>query len=160
MHTNFAPTFKIFRYSCFMFLMPSAVEGYFLFHFCAAQELNQIQWRIYIVKFWTRPPPWGPKFFQFPAVFGKIWQNRMLAPPPGSWRPLLGEILDPPLKFDATPMFRLFILKSYQPEFNPYLKCRLLALLSSSIKKATFSSLCKCYFKRYAKKRGLQQCIC
>ena len=26
-----------------------------------------------------------------------MWQNRMLAPPPGSWRPLLGEILDPPL---------------------------------------------------------------
>ena len=30
---------------------------------------------------------------------GKIWQNRMLAPPLlESWRPLLGEILDPPLK--------------------------------------------------------------
>ena len=42
-------------------------------------------------------PPWGSKFFQFHAVFGKIWQNRMLAPPLGSWRPLLGEILDPPL---------------------------------------------------------------
>ena len=27
-------------------------------------------------------PPWGPKFFQFHAVFGKIWQNHMLAPPP------------------------------------------------------------------------------
>ena len=40
-----------------------------------------VQWRIYIVKFWTRPP-WGSKFFQFHAVFGKIWQNRMLAPPP------------------------------------------------------------------------------
>ena len=26
------------------------------------------------------PPP-GPKFFQFHAVFGKIWQNRMLVPP-------------------------------------------------------------------------------
>ena len=44
-----------------------------------------------------RPP--GPKFFQFHAVFGKIWQDRMLAPPLlGSWRPILGEILDPPLK--------------------------------------------------------------
>ena len=44
-------------------------------------------------------PPRGPKFFQFHAVFGKIWQNHMLAPPPrGSWRPLLGKILDPPLK--------------------------------------------------------------
>ena len=41
--------------------------------------------------------PQGSKFFQFHAVFGKIWQNCMLVPPPGSWRPLLGEILDPPL---------------------------------------------------------------
>ena len=55
------------------------------------------QWRIYIVKFWTRAPPWGSKFFQFHAVFGNIWPNRVLAPPLGSWRPLLGEILDPPL---------------------------------------------------------------
>ena len=38
--------------------------------------------------------PRGSKFFQFHAVFEKIWQNRMLL---GSWRPLLGEILDPPL---------------------------------------------------------------
>ena len=42
-------------------------------------------------------PPWGSKFFQFHAVFGKFWQNHMLAPPLVSWRPLLGEILDPPL---------------------------------------------------------------
>ena len=42
-------------------------------------------------------PP-GSKFFQFHAVFGKFWQNRMLAPPtPVGWRPHLGEILDPPL---------------------------------------------------------------
>ena len=41
--------------------------------------------------------PRGSKCFQFHAVFGKIWQNRMLAPPRESWRPLLGEILDPPL---------------------------------------------------------------
>ena len=26
-----------------------------------------------------------------------IWQNHMLVLPPGSWRPLLGEILYPPL---------------------------------------------------------------
>ena len=39
------------------------------------------------------------KFFQFHAVLGTFWQNRMLAPPlpPESWRPHLGEILDPPL---------------------------------------------------------------
>ena len=29
----------------------------------------------------SRPP--GSKFFQFHAVLGKIWQNRMLTPPPG-----------------------------------------------------------------------------
>ena len=29
------------------------------------------------------PPPHGPKCSQFHAVFGKIWQNHMLAPP---WR--------------------------------------------------------------------------
>ena len=27
-------------------------------------------------------PPYGPKFSQFHAVFRKIWQNHMLAPPP------------------------------------------------------------------------------
>ena len=45
---------------------------------------------------WTRAPPGGPNsfnFMQFLGKYGKIvcWR------PPGSWRPLLGEILDPPL---------------------------------------------------------------
>ena len=39
------------------------------------------------------------KFFQFHAVFGEIWQIRMLASPLGSWRPLLGEILALPLVY-------------------------------------------------------------
>ena len=34
---------------------------------------------MYIVKFWMCPPP-PSKFVQFHAVFGKIWQTRMLAP--------------------------------------------------------------------------------
>ena len=42
------------------------------------------------------PSP-GFKFFQFHAVFGKIWQNRMLAPPLEGWRPHLRETLDLPL---------------------------------------------------------------
>ena len=48
---------------------------------------------------WDAPsPPWQPKFLHFHAFFGKNWQNHRLAPPPpGSCRPLLGEILDPPL---------------------------------------------------------------
>ena len=41
--------------------------------------------------------PYGPKFSQFHAVFRKIWQNYMLAPPLESWRPLLRGILDPAL---------------------------------------------------------------
>ena len=28
-------------------------------------------------------PPRESKFFQFHAIFGKVWQNRMLAPPGG-----------------------------------------------------------------------------
>ena len=62
------------------------------------QRSNDVgkQWRIYIVKFWTRAPPGGPNsfnFMQFLGKFGKIvcWC------PLESWRPLLGEILDPPL---------------------------------------------------------------
>ena len=38
-----------------------------------------------------RAPPWGPKFSQFHAVFGKIWQNRMLAPPWGVGAPSSGK---------------------------------------------------------------------
>ena len=34
-----------------------------------------------------RPPP---KFFQFHAVVGNIWQNRMLAPTPGELAPQPG----------------------------------------------------------------------
>ena len=60
------------------------------------------QWRIYIVKFWLRAPPGGPNsfnFMQFLGNFGEIvcWR------PPGSWRPLLGEILDPPLMRTFAP---------------------------------------------------------
>ena len=48
----------------------------------------------------ARDAPQVSKFFRFHAVFGKFWQNRMLAPP-RSCRPLLGEILDPPLPSDS-----------------------------------------------------------
>ena len=63
-------------------------------------------------------PPGDPNSFNFMQFFGKIWQNRMLAPPE-SWRPLLGEILDPPLTLNVnisinthtmTDMFKWFIL--------------------------------------------------
>ena len=48
-------------------------------------------------------PPSGSKFFQFHAVFGEIWQNRMLAPLMEGWRLLLGKILDPPLERVGVP---------------------------------------------------------
>ena len=43
---------------------------------------NSIQWRIYGHE--GHAPPWGSKFFQFHAVFGNIWQNRILAG--AAWR--------------------------------------------------------------------------
>ena len=58
-----------------------------------------VQWRIYIVKFWKiSPPPGGPNSFNFMQFLGKFGKIVCWRPPPrGSWRPLLGEILDPPL---------------------------------------------------------------
>ena len=49
--------------------------------------------------FWSEIPERGflENFDKFHAVFGEIWQNGMLVPALGSWWPLFGEILDPPL---------------------------------------------------------------
>ena len=60
------------------------------------------QWQIYIVKFcqiW--PPPWGSKFFQFHAVFGKIGKIVCWHPP--------GELAPPPRgnPGSATDYYRL-----------------------------------------------------
>ena len=49
--------------------------------------------------------PYGPKFSQFHAVFCKIWQNCMLAPPLEGWRPLIWGILDSPLAMIQDPGF-------------------------------------------------------
>ena len=55
------------------------------------------QWRIYIVKFWTRAPP-GAQILSISCSFWEILAKSYVgAPPLESWRPLLGEILDPPL---------------------------------------------------------------
>ena len=45
-------------------------------------------WHIGVREREARVPPWASKFFRFHAVFRKIWQNRMLAPP--------GELVPPP----------------------------------------------------------------
>ena len=76
----------------FRHYVASKANEIFLDNICLKHTLTtfeQHQWRIYIVKFWTRapPPPRGSKFFQFHAVFGKFWRNRMLAPPPGELAP-------------------------------------------------------------------------
>ena len=75
-----------------------------------------------------RAPAWGPKFFQFHAVFGKIWQNHMLAPPPRSWCPLLGEILDPPLLGVYPCALRLFVILSWCEPPSRAIRLRLLKM--------------------------------
>ena len=57
-------------------------------------NFSKKQWRIYIVKFWTRNPL-GP-IFSFDALFRKIWLNIRLLPPLGVGAPW--EILDLPLE--------------------------------------------------------------
>ena len=42
-------------------------------------------------------PPGGPNSFNFMQFLGKFGKFLCLRPPPGSWCPLFGEILDPPL---------------------------------------------------------------
>ena len=49
-------------------------------------NFSKKQWRIYIVKFWTRNPL-GP-IFSFDALFRKIWLNIRLLPSLWGWRPL------------------------------------------------------------------------
>ena len=82
-----------------------------------------------------RAPPGGPNsfnFMQFLGNFGKIvcWR------PPGSWRPLLGEILDPPL-LTVIPYgyiygkFVGFFLKSYN--YHPQRSCGKVMFLHLSV---------------------------
>ena len=45
----------------------------------------------------ARDAPQGPNSFNFLQFWGKFGKIVCWRPPPGSWRPLLEEILDPPL---------------------------------------------------------------
>ena len=45
----------------------------------------------------ARPPPPGVKILSISCSFWKILAKSYVGAPLGSWRPLLGEILDPPL---------------------------------------------------------------
>ena len=74
----------------------------------------------------------GPKFSQFYAVFGTIWQVRILAPPPPptkSWRLFLWEILDPPLKI---AVYAFAFAQSKHSLTDTYLKFSLLQVYSRS----------------------------
>ena len=42
--------------------------------------------------------PWASKFFKFHAVFWENLAKSYVGAPLGSWHPLLGEMLDPPLR--------------------------------------------------------------
>ena len=48
------------------------------------------QWRLYIVKFWTRVPS-RSNFLHFYAVFSDIWANNRLAPSPLRLAPPFSE---------------------------------------------------------------------
>ena len=48
------------------------------------------------------PPPPGPNSFNFMQFLGKFGKFVCWRPPRGSWCPLLGEILDPPLVISHT----------------------------------------------------------
>ena len=80
-------------------------------------------------------PP-GSKFFQFHAIFGKFWQNRMLAPP-GQLAPYLGEILDPPLVElnEVLIFFLIFCKNNSERHFSFYFEQNgmLLVLLLNSV---------------------------
>ena len=54
----------------------------------------------------TRASPGGSKFFHFHAVFGNILKNNSNF---GSWRTLLGKILDPPLMKMFVETFFIFV---------------------------------------------------
>ena len=67
-------------------------------HVSWKEKLLTKHWWMYIVKFWMHTPsPWASKFFQFHAVFWRIWQNCVFMPPLEGSCPHLGEILDLPL---------------------------------------------------------------
>ena len=67
------------------------------------------QWRIYIVKFWTPP---GVQILSISCSFWENLAKSYVGAPLESWRPLLGEILDPPLLGSSYSHALLILLKS------------------------------------------------
>ena len=56
------------------------------------------------------PPPGGPNSFNFMQFLGKFGKIVCWRPPLGSWRPLLREILDPPLIRDNLLLSLILLL--------------------------------------------------
>ena len=54
------------------------------------------------------PPPPGVQILLISCSFWEILAKSYVGAPPGSWRPLLGEILDPPLISVDKCLFRVF----------------------------------------------------
>ena len=61
------------------------------FSFWLMIENIQYQWRIYIVKFWTRAPPGGPNSFNFMQFLGNLAKSYVGAPPWGVGAPSSGK---------------------------------------------------------------------
>ena len=64
-----------------------------------------------------RTPPWGSKFFQFCAVFRKIWQIRMLPPPPRG-NPGSATALCCVLSMTIYPLFVFGFIAIHAPVFQ------------------------------------------
>ena len=90
--------------------------------YSCASNLVRKQWRIYIVKFWTRPRSNFLHFMQFSAKFGQIIGRR--PPPVLELMATVWKILDPPLvnkpttrKWPIRPPLSSFILNQSQLQF-------------------------------------------
>ena len=73
------------RPECFLCLTKMCYQGIL---WTLYSKYNRTQWWIYIVKFWTRR---RVQILSITCSFGKIWQNRMLAPPGGLVPPSQGN---------------------------------------------------------------------
>ena len=66
-------------------------------------------------------PPYGPKFSQFRAVFRKIWQNHILAPPPphrGLVPPPMGNPGSAPDLGIVCCVFEYYYISKYSHEYH------------------------------------------
>ena len=63
----------------------------FKIHMHRSDSIRRTQWRIYIVKFWTRAPPGGPNSFNFMYFLGNFDKIACWRPPWGVGAPTSGK---------------------------------------------------------------------